>query len=119
MKGEWWLKQFCASNGCTTVNDTYKIDATVLNFNNDDGSVNTSAIASCNGSCPVLNFNTSSKLYGYDSGGFWEPTAFTRTVSIDNSLTENQAVVSVNIAWNTNLFTPQQSFTVREYIFNF
>lgn len=118
----WWLKQFCPSSdpGCASVNGTFTINAVYSNFTNGDGSVNTNAIGTCAGSCPMLAFDTTNKLYGYNSGngGTWTPTIFRRTVSITNTAVD-EALISVTIAWNTNLFSPLRTFTVREYIYNF
>lgn len=85
---------------------------------------NTSAIASCpSGVCPVINFNSSNGLYGYTSGSSWANTVFTRTVSIDTrgdtvNSPAKEAVISVKVSWTTNL-SFAQSFTVKEYIFNY
>ncbi len=57
--------------------------------------------------------------YGYGIGTGWTPSLFTREVSIDTSSSPHEALISVRIFWNTNLFTPQRSFTVKEYIFDF
>lgn len=77
-----------------------------------------SAVAACpTGSCAALSFDPSSGLYGYTSG--WTPTAFTREIVIDDTVSSKEASLSVTIRWNTNLFSPQRTFTVREYIFNF
>jgi prepilin-type N-terminal cleavage/methylation domain-containing protein len=65
--------------------------------------------------CPKINYDTASKLYTYSVG---TPTAFTRTIRIDNSVS-NEALVEVTIAWQTALFAPVRTFAVREYIFNF
>jgi prepilin-type N-terminal cleavage/methylation domain-containing protein len=121
----WWLKQFClpANANCSVVNASYKINSVYSNFNNNDGTVNTNAISECVSSCPVLSFDTTNKLYGYDTGmgGTWVPTPFTRTISVDNtvSVSGREALISVTIAWKTTLFAPPRTFTVREYILNF
>jgi prepilin-type N-terminal cleavage/methylation domain-containing protein len=85
---------------------------------------NPSAIVPCpGGACPVISFynndSTGEGFYGYDSSSGWAPTAFKRTVSIDNRASGKEALISVNISWNTNLFAPMRSFNVKEYIFNY
>ncbi|HEY0907943.1 MAG TPA: type II secretion system protein [Candidatus Paceibacterota bacterium] len=117
----WWLRQFCGESPCTTVNGTYKIDTTYANFNDDSsGAPKPGAISLCSGTCPTLSFDTDRKLYGYSGGvGTWVPTIFTRTITINNSAMADQAEISVSISWNTNLFSPVRTFTVKEYLFNF
>jgi type II secretory pathway pseudopilin PulG len=76
------------------------------------------AIKSCpSGLCPVLLFDSTNILYGYGSG--WTPTKFTRTVYVDNRTSSKEAAISVTISWNTNLFSPTRTFTIKEYIFNY
>ncbi|MDE1874962.1 MAG: type II secretion system protein [Patescibacteria group bacterium] len=78
------------------------------------------AVTSCpGGTCPAISFDSSSGLYGYAAGGTWSPTKFTRSVSIDNRASAKEAAISVTISWNTGLFLPIRTFTVREYIFDF
>lgn len=132
--GAWWLSQFSSCQpynsgtpSCSTINGTYKIDARYSNFTNDGGTptnyaddtVNASAIAVCSGTCGTLSFDSSTKLYGYGSGSTWKTTPFTRTITIDNTASNKEALVTVTISWNTNLFSPPRIFTVKEYMFNF
>ncbi len=124
IQGIWWLRQFCGASSCTTVNGTYKIDTGYANFNSTlAGAPIEEAIELCNGTCPVLSLHTNRKFYGYSDGavGPWTPTIFTRTITINNTGMANgdQAEISVSISWNTNLFTPVRTFTVKEYLFNF
>jgi prepilin-type N-terminal cleavage/methylation domain-containing protein len=79
------------------------------------------AVATCpSGVCSKLSYEKSSGLYGYGVGGTWTPTIFTRTVSIDERAAPGkEAIVSVTVAWNTSLFSPARTFTVKEYMFNF
>lgn len=121
IQGLWWLRQFCGESSCTAVNGTYKIDTTYANFNQAaDGTPNANAIAQCVGACPVLQFDTTNKLYGYGtSGGPSVPTIFTRTITINNTSKPDEAAVSVSISWHTNLFAPLRTFSVKEYLFNF
>ncbi len=75
------------------------------------------AIQSCSGGvCDFIHFDPASGLYGY---GIGSATKFTRTIAIDNRASAKEATVSVTIAWNTNLFSPPRTFTVKETLFNF
>jgi len=90
------------------------------NYLDTNGNPNAAAVASCtNGACPVISYDSSSGFYGYNFG---TPTKFTRSIFIDTRAVPNQnvqeAVVSVTVSWTTNL-SFNQSFTVKEYIFNF
>lgn len=128
--GQWWLAQFSScqpytsSNpACSTIAGNYKIDAKYLNFTVENGAgvaddtVNTNAISLCNGACPPLKFDANNNLYTYSAGN---DTQFTRTVNISNSGGGGkEAIVSVTIAWSTDLFAPTRTFTVKEYLFNF
>jgi Tfp pilus assembly protein PilV len=132
--GQWWLAQFSSCQpynsavpACSSLNGMYKIDSKYLDFTNDQGTpsdftddtVNASAISTCSGSCPVLQFDTTNNLYTY-SGGTLSPTQFTRTITINNTISSKEALVQVTIAWNPALiggFT--RSFVIKEYLFNF
>jgi len=73
---------------------------------------------------PLISRNTSTSgasagLYGYDASTGWTPTIFRRTVSITPVGGDNkEVVVSVKILWNSNLFSPQKQFSVKEVLFN-
>lgn len=76
-------------------------------------------INACSGGvCPPIDFNSATNFYGYGSGGTWTPTQFTRTIDI-KTLSAYEAVVTVTISWQTNVFTPSESFVVAEHIFAF
>jgi type II secretory pathway pseudopilin PulG len=98
-----------------------KIDARYVDFANIDGSTNTNAVDACTGTCPALSFDTApaQKFYGYGSGGTWRTTLFTRTIQIVETMDEREAIISVTVSWNTNLFAPARIYTVKEHIFNF
>lgn len=117
-----WLSQFdeCKEDGSGR---KCQIDSQYADFS---PIVSPDAIKLCdspsspNPPCPVLSLDTTNNIYGYGSGGDWKPTIFTRTISIDDRVNPNQeAVISVTISWNTKLFTPLKTFTIKEYIFNF
>ncbi|PJE74182.1 MAG: hypothetical protein COV01_01630 [Candidatus Taylorbacteria bacterium CG10_big_fil_rev_8_21_14_0_10_41_48] len=93
---------------------TCQIDARYTDYTNE------SAISAClSGTCPVLSFDTSQNFYGYGSGGSWESTRFTRDVQVTETQANKEAVISVTVSWNTNLFAPTRTFTIKEYIYNF
>lgn len=78
------------------------------------------AITGCPaGVCPAMSFDSVQRVYGYGSGGNWGKVPFTRTIQVTESVADREAIVSVTVAWNTNLFAPLRTFTVKEYIFNF
>lgn len=109
-----WLLHLssCLSGSC-------QIDARYVNFANGDGSTNTSAVSGCVGTCSPLSFDTTQRFYGYGSGGTWNTTPFTRTIQMTETVADREAVISVTVAWSTNLFAPLRTFTIKEYIFNF
>ena len=116
--GTSWLQQFnsCSENGSGKV---CQIDARYSDF------TNAQAIKNCPGGvCEKLSFYkdsvTGEGYYGYGSGSGWAQTPYTRTIVIDErAMPDKEALVSVTISWNTNLFTPVRSFTIREHLFNF
>lgn len=112
--GESWLYQF---DGCMEDGSGRKcrIDSQYADF------LTVGAIETCpaGDECPVLMLDSDNDIYGYGSGGSWKPAIFTRTISIDETVTNREALVTVTISWQTKLFNPVKSFTVREYIFNF
>lgn len=98
---------------------TCQIDARYTDY------TNASAISSCSsGTCPVLSLDTSRNLYGdgqtCPSGGcVWKSTQFTRAVQVTETQANKEAVISVSVSWNTNLFAPTRTFTIKEYLYNF
>jgi type II secretory pathway pseudopilin PulG len=122
ISGTSWLSQFsgCKESGA---GERCEIDARYPDF------TTVGAIVSCytdstyasqpGGVCKPLSYDSSSKLYGYGSGGTWTTTKFTRTISVDDRASAKEAMISVTISWSTNLFSPVRSFTVKEYMFNF
>lgn len=66
--------------------------------------------------CPLISFESETGLYGYNIGS---ATKFRRIISIDDRVDPKEAVVTVTITWNTNLFTPTRAFTIKEHMFNF
>lgn len=113
--GSSWL------NGLTACVDTGSAETCTVDARKTDFT-SPGAIGSCPGGvCPKISFDPVTNLYGY---GIGSPTQFTRTVSIDTrgdtaNVPAKEGVISVTISWNTALFSPPRTFTVKEYIFNF
>lgn len=93
--------QTCSSyGGC-------QIDARI---GNDD-------IVPCGGGCDPLDYNSSTGEYGYETGGNWEDSRFTRSVEIDlenNTGSIDEAEITVTVSWEAagssdNSITMQQS----------
>jgi len=73
-------------------------------------------LTSCSGgwgSCPNLNQNATTFLYGYD--GSWPVTNFKREIQIE-SINSNEVSVTVRITWTKGLIT--REFKVKEHLFN-
>lgn len=139
-----WLWQFGASgtyggaNCMDTSGQKCIIDASLNGFFDNvygqsgaipGAGIGTSVINACptvsNGLCttpisfnPVF-FGASNGAYGYSSGSSWKATQFYRTIDIKEIVSGVEAVVTVTISWQTNIFSPQESFTVAEHIFAF
>lgn len=116
-----WLGQF---SSCKTTDlspqNACQIDAHVIDFDDLSGD----AIQTCTvGSCEPLSIyqdpGSGDFFYGYGTGANWQPTKFTRTVTIDDRKSPKEAAVSVTVSWNTGLYAPAQSFSVKEYLFDF
>lgn len=78
----------CANNACVV-----------------DAPLNTVTVCSGNiYTCPVLNMNTTSGLYGYTSGGSWVATQFTRSIYISpvGGSHTTETIVNVVVMWTTN-----------------
>lgn len=109
-----WLQQFASCKQTPSDNKACRID-TRFAFSHP------SAITVCpaSGECGVISFDEATGLYGYDSGGSWRPSQFTRKVTINDLASPKEAAVTVTISWQTNLFSPIKSFTIKEYVFDF
>ena len=67
------------------------------------------------GTCPVLNKNSTTGVYGYSSGGNWVPTPFTRDITINN-INVDEISVAVTVSWSTGVLS--KNFTIRENFLN-
>lgn len=92
-----WLQDLgaCVGGNCT-------VDTSVATY---------PTIASCSGTCPVLN-QTSTGLFGYQSG---TPTHFVRTISI-TQIQAHEVLIDVEVRWTFKGTT--RSVTVEERLFN-
>ncbi len=70
-------------------------------------------IASCGGACPVLKYNSASKLYGYNSG---EDSIFRRETQINKINPTREAEIVVDVFWTEG--SNNRQFTVKEYLLN-
>ncbi len=105
-------------DGLSLCFDTGAGEKCTIDARYSDPFTNPQAILSCPLSgCQPLLFDTTEGIYGYGSG--WQQTKFTRTISISTPNSPKEAEIAVTISWNTNLFTPTRTFTIREHIFNY
>ncbi len=128
--GSDWLSEFTAAN-CIDAGGGQRCQINgIEDF--DVPSRESEAISECNtlpqqsgvDTCQPISFDSTKNLYGYSevdtSGDTWTPTEYTRTVDIKKEPSNsNEAVVTVSVSWQTNIFTPIESFTVSEHIFAF
>jgi prepilin-type N-terminal cleavage/methylation domain-containing protein len=78
------------------------------------GSVTITSCGGGAGACPVLNYNSASRLYQYVSGSASE---FRRSVEIDSIPgTADQVRVIATISWTMGPFT--RTFTASDYLYN-
>jgi len=62
----------------------------------------------CSGSCPVMNYNASTGVYGYGTSGSWAPSKFTRTVTIasvandpyPSAGTPQEVIITALVSWD-------------------
>ena len=66
------------------------------------------------GSCPVMNEDSLSGLFGYNAG--WTPTNFKREIQFQQVSANIEVAVTVSISWNTR--GVNHSFQVKESLFN-
>ncbi len=115
IRGDDWITglTYCLESGS---GEKCTIDARYPDFASP-GAIDTCPV----GVCPIINIykDGTEAYYGYGSGANWSPTAFTRTISVDNRASNKEALIAVTVSWTTKLFTPARTFTVREYIFNY
>lgn len=142
--GTGWLWQFGnsgTSGGAACIDTSGQrciIDAAVNGFFDNvygqsgplpGAGIGTAVINACptvsNGLCTkAISFNPTffggaNGAYGYGSGGSWKTTQFFRTIDIKEVVSGIEAVITVTISWQTNIFSPQESFTVAEHVFAF
>jgi prepilin-type N-terminal cleavage/methylation domain-containing protein len=74
-------------------------------------------VSTCSGvgSCPYLNQDSTTGLYGYTSGGSWSQTRFRREVQL-TSISSHEAQVAVTVSWVSGSIS--KSITVREMLNN-
>lgn len=77
-------------------------------------------VASCTGgfgTCPNLNQDSSTGLYGYTSGGNWNPTNFKREIQISMLPTVTDAItVTIKMSWSTEGVS--KTFTITGSVYN-
>jgi prepilin-type N-terminal cleavage/methylation domain-containing protein len=123
-----WLSQFvnanCIDNGSGQRCQVNGIED-FTNLSTLSQAISECSLPKVNGAdvCPPVAFDSTKKLYGYSSantsGDAWANTQFTRTIDIKEINPGVEALVTVTISWQTNIFTPMESFTVAEHIFAF
>jgi len=65
------------------------------------------------GVCPVLRFNSTSKIYGYDNG---DDSVFVRTVQIEEITPNVEVIITVTVEWQEG--PRKASFSVIEHLLN-
>lgn len=82
-----------------------------------DTRINNADIQPCSGSCDPLDYNSSQRLYGHDSGAGWEASKFTRSFvieensSLDSDADTDEIIVTVTVSWNDGSTTRQLELT--------
>lgn len=114
----WILNSTSTLSTCldTGVGQRCEIDPYYADF------TNVSAIKSCpSGVCNRLYFDTVNNLYRPSATpvGGWKLTPFTRTIAIDGRASNKEVMISVEVSWVTNLFSPPRKFSIKEYLFDF
>lgn len=68
--------------------------------------------SSCVGTCPIFRVN-SAGIYQYSSG---ENTVFSRDVTINEIVTDREAIITVTVYWTSR--GGQKNFTITDHLFN-
>jgi|AntRauTorcE11897_2_1112592.scaffolds.fasta_scaffold04037_4 prepilin-type N-terminal cleavage/methylation domain-containing protein len=100
LRDTYWLEDLAAHtfvdwastdpvNRCTGSSDPCRVDTRF-------GLASTTAIQSCSGTCPPLEYNTSTNLYGYGNGS---ATRFTRSISYATTNGGDEADFTVTVTW--------------------
>jgi prepilin-type N-terminal cleavage/methylation domain-containing protein len=68
------------------------------------------------GACSPIR--TDGTFYGYDTGGTWHDTYFTRTIiaTYVDGPTNNEVVLQVDVKWRTGIFA-ERTFTMKENLY--
>jgi len=76
-------------------------------------------VTRCLGVCPPLKFNSISKLYGYNvSADPDDISVFTRTVEIDEIVSNIEVVVTVTMEWQGQDDPGLRTFVMQEHLLN-
>lgn len=67
------------------------------------------------GTCSFISQNTSTKLYGYSTGGSWALTKFKREIQFEQ-ITSQEIVVTVRVSWTSGAFG--KTITVKQTLFD-
>lgn len=109
LKGNWWLTQIstCETQKCMI--DVYETEGILL-------------CPSDQKTCPQVMFEESTGKYGHDNGSnfdlltTWANTKFTREVTVDETIPDQEATVSVTITWKDGVL--DRSYTLSEQLLN-
>lgn len=74
-------------------------------------------VTTCDGDCPPLKFNSTSKLYGYNDDSGWAETVFTREIEIKEIVLDREVIITVTMEWQEGA-GPTKSFVVKEHLLN-
>jgi prepilin-type N-terminal cleavage/methylation domain-containing protein len=73
-------------------------------------------ISGCGKECPVLNYNDNPGIYGYAEGSAWVPTKFTRSITMEETVSGIEAEIEVTVSWTDGIHT--RSIATKEYLLN-
>lgn len=106
-----WLAGLDGAGGCTS---TDRSASCIVD------SIQNTVVPCVNGTCPALNFNSTTHQYTYSGvGGSVASTIFTRAISIKTPISgnANEAELTVSVSWQDQ-GTLTRTVVVRENIFN-
>jgi len=100
----YWLNAIGSHTFDDWLNDTSIYDCLEADGCFVDARIGVEGINSCSGDCPILKYNTATKMYSYGSGVEWRESRYRRTVTVEavehgSSGTDDEALITVTVSW--------------------
>lgn len=104
-----WLQKL---NGCLT-----SVNASGCYLDSTENSP--ASVTGCSGTCPVLRYNSTTKIFNYDASSNPVPQRFIRTVTLAPPTSGNpdEYIVTVSVSWTDMAGVTRVPITVQENLY--